>query len=65
MEENNFSKQLVDKLRINNNVKYKVIDDYNYIKVINKALLNPKINPHLAEPIYLKKIDAEKKKNVN
>ena len=65
MEENNFSKQLVDKLRINNNVKYKVIDDYNYIKVINKALLNPNINPHLAEPIYLKKIDAEKKKNVN
>lgn len=65
MEENDFVNSLREKLSINNNVNINIIKDYDYLKVINYALLKGNINPHLAEPIYLKKIDAEKKKNVN
>ncbi len=62
MEENDFSKKLKEKLSVNNNVNIKFIKDYDYLNVINYALLNKNIIPHLAEPIYLKKIDAENKK---
>ena len=37
------------------------MDDYDYLKVIDLAIEKGNVNPHLAEPIYLKKIDAEKK----
>lgn len=65
MEESEFFNNLKDKLSKNNNVKVNIIDDYDYIKLISYALLKKNINPHFAEPIYLKKIDAEKKKNDN
>lgn len=64
MEANEFINNLKEKLSLNNNVIVKIINDYDYLNVINYALSKPNINPHLAEPIYLKKIDAEKK-NVN
>ena len=60
-DNNLFVQNLYDNLKINNNVKVNIINDYNYLNVINKALENNNINPHLVEPIYLKKIDAEKK----
>lgn len=46
-----------------NNVNVKIIDKYDYLKVINYALSEGNINPHIAEPIYLKKIDVEKRQN--
>lgn len=61
METNAFSDELVQRLSIGNNVKLEIISDYDYLKVINSAFNKGKINPHLAEPVYLKKIDAEKK----
>lgn len=65
MGENAFLTELEGKLRTNNNVDVKIIKDYNYEMLINYALTKPSINPHLAEPIYLKKIDAEKNANKN
>lgn len=65
IEENEFANTLKEKLSINNNVSINIIKDYDYLKVISYAISKGNINPHLAEPIYLKKIDAEKKKNVN
>lgn len=65
IQENEFLYDLKEKLDFNNKVKIKIIDDYDYMNVINYTLSKVDINPHLAEPIYLKKIDAEKKKNVN
>lgn len=65
MEENDFVNSLKEKLSVNNNVNVNIIKDYDYLKVINYAFLKGNINPHLAEPIYLKKIDAEKKQNVD
>ena len=55
-----FLSNLNDILSKNNNVKISVIEDYDYIKIINYALNNKSLNPHLVEPVYLKKIDAEK-----
>ncbi len=63
--ENDFASSLKEKLSVNNNVDINIIRDYNYIDVIKYAMSKKDINPHLAEPIYLKKIDAEKNKNVN
>jgi len=42
--------------------KYNVILDIkiNYEKVINYALTKDSINPHIVNPIYIKKIDVEK-----
>ncbi len=65
MEENDYAIELLEKLSIDNNVEIKVIEDYNYLGLINYALSKGNINPHFAKPIYLKKIDAEKKKNEN
>lgn len=64
MEDNEFINNLKEKLSTTNNVIVKIVNDYDYLNVINYALSKSSINPHLAEPIYLKKIDAEKK-NVN
>ena len=63
LEENNYANTLKEKLSTNNNVVLKVLNDYDHLNVINYALTKLNINPHLAKPIYLKKIDAEK--NVN
>lgn len=60
MDDNDFVNELYNKLSINNNVNKFITQEYDYLKVINYALSNENINPHLAEPIYLKKIDAEK-----
>ena len=61
MEDNEYIQTLISKLSLNNNVNLKMVDDYNYISLINYALSKNSINPHTAKPIYLKKIDAEKK----
>lgn len=61
MEDSNYLNKLIDKLKVNNNVSNSLIEEYDYLKVINYALSNSNINVHSAEPIYLKLIDAEKK----
>ena len=63
MQESAFLDNLLGRLSANNNVNVKLLDDYDYLSVINYALSKENINPHNAKPIYLKKIDAEKKKN--
>lgn len=60
LENSEYLKSLSEKLSLSNNVKIKIINDYNYLGVINYALSKESINPHIAEPIYLKKIDVEK-----
>lgn len=62
MEESPFVQKLHEILSENNKVNIKIIDDYDYGKVIHYALSLGKIDVHLVEPVYLKKIDAEKKK---
>ena len=59
-EENEFVKELFDKLSINNKTKVVVINDYDYVKLINYALSKEPVNVHNSAPIYLKRIDAEK-----
>lgn len=61
MENNDFFESLRERLNVNNTITIKVVNDYDYLKVINYVLSKQDINPHLAEPIYLKKIDVEKK----
>ena len=61
LEENNYIDKLKEKLSLNNKVNIKIINDYDYMSVINYALSKKDVNPHLVKPIYLKKIDAEKK----
>ena len=62
MDKNNYLLKLYELLnKENNKVSLNIIEDYDYNKVINLALSKNNINPHLAKPIYLKKIDAEKK----
>ena len=65
MEDNEYLQSLKDMLQTSNKVNVKIINDYDYLKVINYALSKQCINPHSLVPIYLKKIDAEKKKNEN
>jgi tRNA threonylcarbamoyladenosine biosynthesis protein TsaB len=60
MDNNEYFNELYDRLSVNNNVNKFIIEEYDYLKIINFALSKGNINPHLAEPIYLKKIDAEK-----
>lgn len=64
LEENKFLDKLKEKLILDNEVEVKYINSYDYLKVIDYAVSEGSINPHLADAIYLKKIDAEKK-NVN
>lgn len=62
LDKNNYLLKLYDLLnKENNKVSLNILEDYDYNKVINLALSKNNINPHLAKPIYLKKIDAEKK----
>ena len=61
-DDNNYVNKLKDKLSVNNMVTLKIIEDYDYLKLINYATSKEKVNPHLVNPIYLKKIDAEKKR---
>lgn len=56
-----FVKSVYDLLLKTNNVSLKIIDEYDYLKVINYALNNTPLNPHLVKPVYIKQIDAEKK----
>ena len=65
MEDNECLQSLKDMLQTSNKINVKIINDYDYLKVINYALSKQCINPHSLGPIYLKKIDAEKKKNEN
>lgn len=65
MEVNDYVNALKEKLIVNNSVNVNIIKDYNYLSVTNYALSVGDINPHLAEPIYLKKIDVEKRINDN
>lgn len=60
MEDNNVIDDLYKKLSINNDVDIKIIEDYDYLRLIKYALSKKDINPHEAKPVYLKKIDAEK-----
>ena len=64
LDDSIFIENLFNKLKGNNNVTLHKLDAYNYVSIVDKALSNNNINVHMAEPIYLKKIDAEKK-NVN
>lgn len=64
LEENKFLDNIKEKLILDNEVEVKYINTYDYLKVIDYAVSEGSINPHLADAIYLKKIDAEKK-NVN
>lgn len=57
-ETNNFIDEMLKK---NYKLNLKYINDYDYLKVIDYALKQKPYDIHLAEPIYLKKIDAEKK----
>lgn len=61
MDDNDYVKTLYKNLSINNNVNIKIIKDYDYLSLIKYALSKNNINPHNAKPVYLKKIDAEKK----
>lgn len=60
-EEDQFVKSLYDLLKNKNEVSIKHIDNYDYLNVINYSLSLAPLNPHIVKPIYLKKIDAEKK----
>ena len=57
-ETNDFINEM---LKQNYKLNLKYINEYDYVKVVNYALKGIPCNVHLAEPIYLKKIDAEKK----
>lgn len=61
-DDNDYVKRLKSKLSTNNSVNIKVVEDYDYLNLINYALSTKRVNPHLVSPVYLKKIDAEKKK---
>lgn len=61
MSESLFVTELSKKLTLNNNVSINVLNNYDYIKVVDYALKTEKVDAHMLEPIYLKKIDAEKK----
>ena len=60
-EDDQYVKSVYDLLLKNNSVFLKVINNYDYLKVINYALSKEPVNPHLVKPVYIKQIDAEKK----
>ncbi|MEG2351179.1 MAG: tRNA (adenosine(37)-N6)-threonylcarbamoyltransferase complex dimerization subunit type 1 TsaB [Bacilli bacterium] len=60
-DDNEFLDIIINNLSSNNNVEKQIIKELNYEKVVDYALFTNPINPHLVSPIYLKKIDVEKK----
>jgi len=60
MEESEFIDMILDRLKEKNEVNLHIIDDYNYTKIIDAAHRDGDINPHLADAVYIKRIDAEK-----
>lgn len=61
MENEGFTKTLANKLSMSNEVSFKMMEEYDYLKIIQYCTMKEAISPHLAEPIYIKKIDVEKK----
>lgn len=59
LEDSMFINNLKEKL-INNNIKFKKLDTYDYISLCNYITKKEPINPHFIDAFYLKKIDAEK-----
>ena len=49
-----------NKLSTNNKVDIIIVDDYDYVKLINYAIKKEPENVHAVSALYLKKIDAEK-----
>ena len=64
LDNNNYVKKLTNLLSLDNTVDFKLIKKYDYISLVKYALSCESVNPHLVNPVYLKKIDAEKN-NVN
>lgn len=60
MNNSEFLNKLKDKLDKTNNVVVNVIEEYNYLKILDYALSNKPIDPHHANALYIKKIDVEK-----
>lgn len=60
MQDSDFVNNLKDVLSKDNEIVLKKIDDYDYIKIIDKAVEKGDINPHLSDAVYIKRIDAEK-----
>ncbi len=58
-DENDFVKALKGKLK-NCDIDFVVLDNYDYVKVVNSALKTKPVVVHNSAPVYLKKIDAEK-----
>lgn len=52
--------ELKQKIEINNDVTFNQITSYDYLKIVNYAISKEAIDPHVALPVYIKKIDVEK-----
>lgn len=52
--------KIYNKLSNNNNVNVVIVEDYDYIKLVNYATKKEPENVHSIGALYLKKIDAEK-----
>lgn len=61
-DKNEFINNLYEALSESNEVSIKIINNYDYLKVVKNAISYKPLNPHMVSPIYLKKIDAEKKR---
>lgn len=60
LEDNEYLIKLIAKLKENNTVEKIILSDYDYDHLISEVLKKDDVNVHLAKPLYLKKIDAEK-----
>ncbi len=57
--------RLCHELEKDNTINVNVLESYDYVRVVKEALKNKSVNPHLVSALYLKKIDAEKNKDVS
>lgn len=57
---NDVLEKIYNKLSTNNKVDIIIVDDYDYVKLINYAIKKEPENVHAVSALYLKKIDAEK-----
>lgn len=64
LDNNNYVKKLIDLLSLDNIVCFNMVKELDYVAIIKRAFLTGSVNPHLVNPVYLKRIDAEKN-NVN